>query len=190
MTIYNPITEAQWLVTFSKYGAFFFTEKDGGEVDSEISEFPNGTGMEIHNLTGPRKVSPITLKAPYDPRLQARLDPVITAWSCQPGTIIVTPVDCSGTPGTNPGGAAADISGLTGVTPTVVGEPYYYDGARLKKFTLPRVNRKSADAAMIELEFVVNSLRPRGKYNPGANATGGSSSILKDAQDFLKSNIA
>jgi hypothetical protein len=158
MTIYNPLSEAQFLVQFSKFGSFFFTE--------------------------------IVLKAPFDPRLQARLDPVITAWSCQPGTIIITPVDCSGQVGTNPGGTIPDIPGLTGVTPVPIGEPYYYDGARIKKYTPPNVNRKSADAAMIELEFVVNSLRPRGKYSPGTNSTGNNNDILKTVQDFLKSTIA
>jgi hypothetical protein len=173
MTIFNPISESQFLVTFSKFGTFLFTEKDGGDVEAETSEYANGSGMEIHRLTGPRKVSPITLKAPFDPRLQAYLDPIILSWSCETGSITITPVGCEGTINSTPGGVLKPIPGLlTGVTPAQINDSYTYTGVRISKYTTPKVDRKSANAAMIELEFIANSMIRGGTYNPGNSANG------------------
>ncbi len=191
MTIFNPISEAQFLVSFSKFGSFLFTEKSGGEIDVETSEYPNGSGMEIHQLSGPRKVSPINLKAPFDPALQAYLDPIILSWSCETGTISITPVNCQGDRSSSPGGVLTPISGITGVTPAAIGDSYTYYGVRIKKYSPPKVDRKSANSAMIELEFVANSMKRGGSYKPVGSAgstTPGSSSVLRTIQDFLKTS--
>jgi hypothetical protein len=191
--IFNPLTEAQFLVKFDKYGAFLFTEKTGGDWEAESSDYANGSGMDMYQLVGPRKVSPITLKAPWDPTIQAQLDPIIMAWSCDKGTITVTPVDCQGTIGSSPN-ATANSFVIAGVTPHAIGDPYIYTGCSLKKYTVPKVDRKSATAAMIELEFVVNkfSRGGTGRYNrPGTSAGVAGSNPLERIQDLLKSgNIA
>lgn len=182
--IFNPLTEAQFLVSFDKYGSFLFTEKSGGDWEAESSEYANGSGMDIYQLVGPRKVSPVQLKAPWDPTLQAQLDPIIMAWSCDKGTITVTPVDCQGKIGEAPNATNQDFK-IAGVTPTAIGAPYVYIGCSLKKYTTPKVDRKSATAAMIELEFVVNRMSRGGVYNPKA-ASGGT--VDKSIQDLLKSS--
>jgi hypothetical protein len=188
--IFSPLTEAQFLVSFSKFGSFLFTEKSGGDWEAESSEYANGSGMDIYQLTGPRKVTPITLKAPWDPKYQAQLDPIIAAWSCDSGTIEITPVDCQGAIGTNPGGSNTGLE-ISGVVPFAVGDPYIYTGCRIKKYMTPKVDRKSATAAMIELEFVVNGLSRKGSgsYKPNNNTgTAGAASAvdLKTIQDLLK----
>lgn len=188
MTIFNPISEAQFLVKFSKYGSFLFTEKTGGDIEFESSEFANGSGMEIHNITGPRKVSPVILKAPFDPQLQAYLDPIIFKWECEPGVITVTPVDCQGL--NNLVGKGAPIADANAKV-IALGEPYIYTGARLKKYTVPNVDRKSANAAMIELEFVIDSVTrgPIGDPAPTPTVTGGSKDLITLAGEFLGQTI-
>lgn len=190
MTIYNPISEAQFLVNFSKFGAFLFTEKSGGDIEVETSDYPNGSGMEIYQLTGPRKVSPITLRAPFDPRLQAYLDPIILSWSCETGSITITPVNCQGDPGSAPGGILTPISGITGVTPAAIGDAFTYTGVKIRKYMPPKVDRKSANSAMIELEFVANRMTRGGSYKPVGSTptTGAAPSVLDSIQDFLKTS--
>jgi hypothetical protein len=193
--IFNAITEAQFLVAFDKFGSFLFTEKSGGDWEAETSEVPNGSGMDIYNVVGPRKVTPVTLKAPFDPTLQAQLDPIIMAWSCDFGVISVTPVNCQGEVGTSPDSTNISLN-ISGVTAHPVGAPYIYTGCRLKKYTVPKIDRKSGTAAMIELEFVVNKMSRQGSgsYKASGNtstSTPASSSTLKSIQDLLKSsNIA
>ena len=185
--IFNPLTEAQFLVSFDKYGTFLFTEKSGGDWEAESSEYANGSGMDLYQLVGPRKVSPITLKAPWDPTLQAQLDPIIMAWSCDRGTITVKPVDCRGKEGSSPQATGSTFK-IDGVVPYQVGDAYVYTGCSLKKYTVPKVDRKSATAAMIELEFVVNKF---GRLGTGLYIPKASEDPLGKAQELLKSsNIA
>jgi hypothetical protein len=192
---FNPLTEASFLVSFDKFGSFLFTEKSGGDWEAESSEYANGSGMDLYQLTGPRKVTPITLKAPWDPTFQAQLDPIILYWSCDTGTITVTPVNCQGEVGSAPNSSNTSLN-IAGVTAFPVGAPYIYTGCRIKKYMTPKVDRKSATAAMIELEFVVNKLSRQGSgsYSP-AGKTGTTSpanaNALKTIQDLLKTgNIA
>jgi hypothetical protein len=193
--LFNPLTEASFLVSFDKFGSFLFTEKSGGDVEVESSEYANGSGMDIYQLTGPRKVTPITLKAPWDPTFQAQLDPIIFYWSCSAGTIVITPVNCQGEVGSAPNSANASLN-IAGVTAFPVGAPYIYTGCRIKKYVTPKVDRKSATAAMIELEFVVNRLSRQGSgsYSPvGKTDTTNPANTdeLKTIQDLLKiSDIA
>lgn len=193
MTIFNPLTEAQFLIQFDKFGSFFFTEKSGGDWEAESSEYANGAGMDIYTLTGPRKVTPITLKAPFDPTFQAQLDPVIFYWGCTPGIITITPVDCHGGINTTVGGTNNSL-GVPGLVQSIaVGTPYTYTGCRIKKYMVPKVDRKSATAAMIELEFTVNNLT-RGTSGTAASfvpttspqSTSSTSTIDRTIQDLLK----
>jgi hypothetical protein len=193
--IFNPLTEAQFIVKFSKFSSFLFTEKTGGDWEAETSDYANGSGMDIYQLVGPRKITPITLKAPWDPTFQAQLDPIIAAWSCDAGTIEITPVNCQGEVATPIIGSNTGL-GIAGITPFAVGDPYVYTGCRIRKYAPPKVDRKSAAAAMIELEFVANSLQRKGVgvYKPtGTPGTNGAASTfdLKTIQDLLKTgNIA
>lgn len=189
--LFNPLTEAQFLVSFDKFGSFLFTEKSGGDWDAESSEYANGSGMDIYNLIGPRKVTPLTLKAPWDPTFQAQLDPIIFYWSCDSGVIKVTPVDCQGAIGSSPNATNTSLN-IPGVKAFPIGAPYIYTGCKIKKYTTPKVDRKSATAAMIELEFVVNSLgrQGEGSYKP-ASSSSSANKPLGTIQDLLKSgNVA
>lgn len=187
MTVYNPSSEAQFLVSFSKFATLLFTEKTGGDWEAESSEYSNGSGMEIHNLIGPRKVTPINLKAPWDPAIQAQLDPVLLSWECTPGTIIIKPVNCQGVPGTNPDQTINDLE-IAGVTAFNAGDAYVYTGCKLKKYVTPKVDRKSANAAMIELEFVVDSFHRQGggTYVPAVGRSSSNTDVIKSIQDLLK----
>lgn len=159
MTIFRPITKSAFIVSFSKFGEFYFSEKDGGDVEAESSDHPNGSGNKIFKLVGPTKISNITLKSPFDPTLLGQIEPIILAFSCKGGNLVVKPVDCQGTIGTSPDTRDAPIIGLpAGLSVTPVGDPYIYTNARVIKYKPPSVDRKSADSAMIEIEFVVDDL--------------------------------
>lgn len=159
MTLFKAISKSAFLVRFDKLGQFYFTEKSGGSISAESSQVPNGSGNKIFQIVGPSKVENVTLKAPYDPNLMGLLEPIILKFSCEGGEIIITPVDCQGTIGSQPSGYQASIAGLPdGLIPTPVGEPYRYLNARIIKYMPPDVDRKSADVAMFEIELVADEM--------------------------------
>lgn len=189
MTVYKPSSEAQFLVSFSKFATLLFTEKSGGDWEAESSEYSNGAGMEIHNLIGPRKVTPLTLKAPWDPSIQAQIDPILLLWDCAPGTITIKPVDCQGVVGSNPAETINNLS-LAGVTPFSGGDAYVYTGCKLRKYITPKVDRKSAAAAMIELEFVADAMHRQGNgiFVPAVARVSSTSDTVQTITDLLKTS--
>jgi hypothetical protein len=182
MTLYNPIPESQFLVNFSGYGNFYFSEKSGGDIERDSSEYANGSGNQIYQVVGPQKISNVTLKAPYDLKLMSYLEPVIFRYSCGVGeTITITPVSCQGeiiTDTTQTANSPNPFS-ISGVTPIAIGEPYIYSGARLKKYSPPKVDRKSAAVAMFEIEFIVNTVS-RGRSVPQSAVTAGSTKAYSE----------
>lgn len=171
MTLFKAISKSGFLVKADGFGEFYFTEKSGGKVTSATSEVPNGSGNSISKITGPVTVENITLKAPYDPGLIGQIEPLILAFSCQGTDLIIQPVDCQGTIGTVPDGTTTRIPGLPlDLIATPVGAPYIYKNAKIASYMPPDVDRKSGDAAMIEVEFVADKL-VRGQTYTGAGVS-------------------
>lgn len=192
MTIFNPIAESQFLVSFSGYGSFLFSEKNGGDITRDSSDYANGSGNAIYHVVGPQKISNVTLKAPYDPTLMAYLEPIIFAYSCGlENNITITPVSCNGNPttGTAPAPAnAANSFSIAGVTPIPIGTPYVYSGARMTKYVMPKVDRKASTVAMFEIEFVVNEVT-RGAAFRGTGTTANPNRSTSLISDFFGSNV-
>jgi hypothetical protein len=173
MSIFSAISKSGFLVKFANFGEFYFTEKSGGEVSSATSEVPNGSGNKVFKITGPTTTGDVVLKAPYDPGLVGQIEPLILAFSCQGGDLIIQPVDCQGAIGTEPAGTTTPIPGLPlDLIATPVGSPYIYKNARVSKYSPPDVDRKSGDYAMIEVTFVADSLE-RGQAYQGVGTSFG-----------------
>lgn len=189
MTTYAPISESQFLVSFSGYGNFLFSEKSGGDITRETSDYANGSGNQIYQVVGPQKISNVTLKAPYDPAYMAYLEPLIFAYSCGlDNTITVTPVSCNGNQtATTPPANSANSFSIAGVTPIPIGTPYIYTGCRMVKYMMPKVDRKAAAVATFEIEFVVNDVT-RGAAFRGSN-TANPNRTTSFISDFFGSNV-
>lgn len=190
MTLFKAISKSAFLVKVAGLGEFYFTEKSGGKISAESSDVPNGSGNKIYQIAGPTKVENVTLKAPYDPGLVGQIEPLILAFSCQGSDLIVQPVDCQGAIGTVPNGTSSPIAGLPNdLIATPVGEAYIYKNARVISYTPPEVDRKSGDAAMIELEFIVDSVVRGRSYSGNGQKLGSStnSSSLIGLDRFLGS---
>lgn len=186
MTLFKAISKSGFLVKSEAFGEFYFTEKSGGKVSASTSEVPNGSGNSISKITGPVTVDNITLKAPYDPGLIGQIEPLILAFSCQGADLIIQPVDCQGTIGTIPDGTTTRIPGLPlDLIPTPVGAAYIYKNARVSSYTPPDVDRKSGDAAMIEVEFIADSLERGVTYN-GAGVSIVAASVVAGLQGLDK----
>lgn len=193
MTLFNPISESQFTVEFSGYGKFYFTEKDGGNIERSTSEYANGSGNTLYQIVGPQKISNVTLKAPYDLKYMSYLEPLIFAYSCGlTNTITVTPVSCNGEiiSTTAAPANAANAFSIAGVTPLALGTPYIYTGARMLKYTMPKVDRKSANVSMFEIEFVVNSVARGVPYRAAQTNAGAPQTNAQAVNDFFGSNVA
>jgi hypothetical protein len=176
--LFQAISKSGFLVKFGGFGEFYFTEKSGGKISATTSEVPNGSGNQIYQLAGPIKVDNVTLKAPYDPGLIGQIEPLILAFSCRGFDLIVQPVDCQGAIGSVPNGTKSPIAGLPqDLIATPVGEAYIYKNARVIAYTPPEVDRKSGDYAMVEIEFISDSL-VRGRTYQGKGLGVGASSAI------------
>lgn len=188
MTIFKSIAKSAFLVKVAGLGEFYFTEKSGGKVKADSSDVPNGSGNKIFKITGPVSVENVTLKAPYDSGLVGQIEPLILAFSCQGSDLIVQPVNCQGQIGTIPDGTKSPIAGLPNdLIATPFGEAYVYKNARVVSYNPPEVDRKSADAAMIEIEFVVDSMERGRSYNgTGQKLSLGNAASLTGLDRFLQ----
>lgn len=126
------------VISFKEFPGIFFTTKEGGEAQNEVSQqFPGGGGPP-ENITGPTTVTPVTITKPAEFAVDAPIIAWAKAWDRGVRvelTLIVQPVSSEGVP---------------------VGTPDYYHGCAKTSLSPRSVTKGSAEVSMLSI-----TLQPR-----------------------------
>ena len=121
------------LVYFQEFPGIFFTTKEGGEPQNEVTQQHPGGGGAPENITGPTTVTAVTVTKPRE----AAVDGAIIAWAKawdrgvrRELTLIVQPVTSEGLP---------------------LGAPDVYKGCAKTTLTPRSVTKGSAEASMLSI---------------------------------------
>lgn len=142
----RPVAKSQYRVTMDGLEAVYFTKFSGGDISRDVSYFPDGQIRQMFPVSGAVKIESVTLETPFDPEKHDDLVTQVENWfktSRTDLTITVQPI----------------VDGETEETPK--GRPFIYSGCEITKFKGGDVDRGSADADMLVLEFAP-SYRERG----------------------------
>ena len=89
------------LIYFQEFPGIFFTSKEGGDSQNDVTQtFPGGGGPPV-NVSGPTTITPVTVSKPMDPIVDAPLKAWARAWDLgvrQELTLVVQPTTSEGLP--------------------------------------------------------------------------------------------
>ncbi len=143
----NARTESMFVVTISGIPGYaeYWQTCEGLEDEADSGDtYSDGLNRTLKNLPGPRKVANCTLTKAYDHVADRAVMSWYDVW-CEgdvpPVTVTVQPVR------------------YCNEAPELDGEPIVLQGCRPTKLTLPNIDKKSSNIAMLGLDLTVERIQ-------------------------------